>query len=328
VTRTGLGALLIASLLPLPAWAAVVVRLSPEAVVRGEEIALGDVATVEGDEPLAGRLRHVRLGPAPAPGVSQRMDPDYLRLRLSEASLDPAHVRLVMPDELVVKRAFQTVPGAAVIEAATRHIQERLGPAGPGAEPYALVALTRPSDLRAPLGSLEIVTQLPGEPAGQSAVSATVAVKVDGRSFQSIPLSFRVGRYRTVAVATRALDPRTVLGPADWRIERRSSTEIPSTALAAIAGTADLEVVQPVRAGEPLTQGAVRPRIVVRRGELVPLLLEGPGFRITAQGLAVTDARRGDSLRVVNPTSKRETVGTVEASGVVRVPFMGSGSDR
>ena len=51
-------------------------------------------------------------------------------------------------------------------------------------------------------------------------------------------------------------------------------------------------------------------------------------YRPPQMGLAVTDARRGDSLRVMNPTSKREAVGKVEASGIVRVPFRGAGSDQ
>ena len=57
--------LLAAASVPAGAVAAVTVRLSAESVVRAGEILLEDVATIEGDEPLARRLRQVRLGPAP-----------------------------------------------------------------------------------------------------------------------------------------------------------------------------------------------------------------------------------------------------------------------
>ena len=175
-----------------------------------------------------------------------------------------------------------------------------------------------------PVGIVEIVAQVPPEPPAQGAMGAEVTVKVDGRSYRTMLLSFRIGRLRPVLVAARALDSKAALGPGDWRVDRRSSTEIPATALSAIADGGDLEAAQPIREGEILTHGLVRRRLAVKRGDIVTLVVEGPGFRITTQGLAMTDARRGDSLRVMNPTSKREALGKVEASGIVRVPFHGS----
>jgi len=322
----GLGALVALGALPLPLWAGAIVRLAPEVVVRTDEISLGDLASIEGDEGLARRLRQVRLGPAPTPGMSQRIDASYLRLRLNEPGLEPHKVQVVAPDQVVITRAYQVLPGPAVVEAAIRWLQERLDVLAPDGGPYALVPLTRLGDLRIPAGALELVAQVQGELSPQGMVGATVTVAVDGRSYQTIPLSFRVGRYGSVAVAARALESKAVLGPGDWQIERRPATEIPAGALPAIPDGADLEAVRPIKAGEALTPTLVRQRILVRRGELVTLVLEGPGFRITTQGLAVTDARRGDSVRVLNPTSKRETLGKVEVPGIVRVPFREAGS--
>lgn len=324
----GLAALVAGGAAAWPAWAAVTVRVEGQATVRGDEILLGDVAVIAGDEDLAGRLRQVRLGPAPAPGGSQRIDPDYLRLRLSEPLLSPEQVQLIVPDQVVVMRSFQVVTGAAIIEAANRQLRERLDLGTSSDERYAVTALSRPADLRVPEGVVEVVAQIPVESAGSGAIGATLTVKVDGRSYQTMPVSFRIGRLRPVLVAARPLDAKALLGPSDWRLDRRQSTDIPASALLTIPDDADLEAAQPIREGEILTQALVRRRLAIKRGDLVTLVVEGPGFRITTHGLAVTDARRGDSLRVMNPTSKREAVGKVEASGIVRVPFRGSGSDQ
>jgi flagellar basal body P-ring formation protein FlgA len=188
--------------------------------------------------------------------------------------------------------------------------------------------LNQPADLRVPTGTVDFVTQLQGEPSLQGSVGATVTVKVDGRHYQTLPLSLRVGRYQDVVVAARALEPRSPLGPGDFRLEPRPSTEIPAGTLSALPDTMDLEVTRPVRAGEVIRPALLRQRIVIQRGELVRLLLEGPGFRITSQGVAITEARRGEVLRVLNPASKRETLGKVEGPGVVRVPFGEQGRDR
>src|SRR5205085_5895068 len=144
-----------------------------EAVVRADDIVLGDVATIEGDEDLASRLRPLRLGPSPAPGGSQRLDLDSLRVRLGEPQLEPERVRLSIPGQVVVARAFQVLSGAAVVDAASRQIQEPLGSGDPSREPYALVALSRPADTRVPVGAVELTTQHQGEPAVSSTLGAT-----------------------------------------------------------------------------------------------------------------------------------------------------------
>jgi len=315
-------------LVPAAVSAGVNVRVAPEATVQGNEIALGDVATVQGDEALARRLRKLIIGPAPLPGSSQRLDPGYLRLRLGEAQLEPSKVNLVIPDEVLVTRAFQVLTGAAIVEAASREVRQRLE-AQPGARgPWAVVAASRPADLRVPAGSVELVAQVQGDPSTQSSLGATVAIKVDGRPFQTVPLSLRVGRYQDVVVAARSLDTRSPLTAGDLRIEARPSTDIPEGALSSLPDLTDVDLTRSIREGEPLTAALLRRRVLVKRGELVTLLLEGPGFRIVAQGVASADARRGDMVKVLNATSKREAVGKVDGPGVVRVLFADLGRDR
>ena len=72
--------LALSGLMPAPVTAGVTVRVAAEATVHGNEIALGDVATVQGDEALARRLRKLVIGP----GSAARSEP-AARSRLSAA---------------------------------------------------------------------------------------------------------------------------------------------------------------------------------------------------------------------------------------------------
>jgi flagella basal body P-ring formation protein FlgA len=304
------------------AHAGVTVRVAPESVVHKDEIVLADVAAVEGDEPLASRVRGLRLGPSPVPGGQHRLDADSLRLRLRQPQIDLTKVQLVVPERVVVTRAYQVLPSAALVEAVSRQAMERLQeiePPGSLSGPYALTPVTRPSDLRLPTGDVELTARIQDMTPPVTFVAGTVAVRVNGREYQSIPVNFRVGRMQTVVIATRTLDPRTVLAATDFRVESRPSTEVPFDALAELTGPADVEPMGIIRAGEVVTQRQLRPKLAVRRGETVTLLLESAQFRITTQGLARDDARRGDPVRVVNPTSQRDVLGRVEGPGVVRV---------
>lgn len=307
--------------------AAVTVRLSAESVVSAEEILLEDVATIEGDEPLARRLRQVRLGPAPPPGVTHRLDPGSLRLRLREPGLDPGKVLVVGPEEMRVTRAFQLLTGSAVVEAAAREARERLSALDPRGGPWAVVPLAAPPDLRVPTGTLELAVRVQEPKPPVTLLAAMVAARVDGREYRAVPVALRVGRYESVVVAVRALGPGAELAAADFRLEARSSTELPRGALASLADPARVELTRPVKPGEVMTQAVLRPRLAIKRGEMVTVLLDGRGFRIRAQGRAESDGRHGEAIRVMNLSSRREVLARVEGPGLVRIPFDGAGSE-
>jgi len=159
-------------------------------------------------------------------------------------------------------------------------------------------------------------------------MAATVTVRVNGRERHQAVLTFQLTRLVNVIVVVRPARA------APHTRRRRLPPGAPGRrggapdALTELTDPLDLEVVRTVQTGEVLTPRVIRPRIVIKRGELVTLLLEGDGFRITTQGQASDDARRGDTVRVLNVASKREVVGSVEGSGVVRVPYRKLGADR
>lgn len=285
--------------------------------VEGDELTLADLAEVEDDPVLASRLAGVRLGPAPPPGESRRVDPGWVRLRLREQA---PGARLRVPPEIVVARAWQPLAAGTLVGAARRALETTLD--GDGAR-AVLVPVSTPGDLRIPRGRVELAAR-PQDRAAGPFVSALVTVRVDGRDQQTVPVTFRVDRLRPVVVAQRSLDPRRPLGAGDTRVEWRPAAEVPAGALGSLEAGADLEVVRAVRAGEVLTEALVRPRVAVRRGEPVTLVVEAPGLRVTALGTAQEDGRRGEPVRVINPTSRREILGLVEGPGLVRVPFPGT----
>jgi flagella basal body P-ring formation protein FlgA len=306
----------------------VMIRLAPEVTVHGDEIALSEIADVEGDGPLADRLRALRLVPAPPPGATQPVAAETVRARLITAGPDAARVPLAGAARVQVTRAFQTVRGADLVEAVRRDARTRLESAESRGEPTALVPISRPEDLKVPTGDLRLDTHVHEGTAGAPTLAATVTVRVNGRERHRAVLTFQVTRLVSVLVAARPLEPRRLLGADDFRQERRPVGEVPPDALREVPDATDLEATRPVQAGEVLSPRVLRTKIAVKRGELVTLLLEGEGFRITTQGRASEDARRGDAVRVLNVSSKREVLGWVEGGGVVRVPYRKLGAER
>ena len=301
--------------------APVKVRLAPEVIVHGDEIVVADIADVTGNGALADRVRALRVGPAPVAGATLPVAADAVRARLSSIGVDPASVELGGPARVLVTRAHQMIRAAELIEAVRRETRARFEAAELRGEPSSLMPIARPEDLRLPTGDVRFDVRVHESSAGAATLAATVTVRVNGREHRQVVLTFQLVRMVNVIVVTRALEPRRTLSASDFRHERRAVGEVPADFMADISDPSDLEVLRPVQAGEVLTPRVIRQRIAIKRGDLVTLLLEGDGFRITTQGQANDDARRGDAVRVLNVSSKREVIGLVEGGGVVRVPY-------
>ena len=66
---------------------------------------------------------------------------------------------------------------------------------------------------------------------------------------------------------------------------------------------------RPLRAGEMLRENDLRAPLLVSRNGLVTIVLRNGGMSLSAQGRALEDGARGETIRVVNVQSKR----TIEA---------------
>jgi flagella basal body P-ring formation protein FlgA len=74
-----------------------------------------------------------------------------------------------------------------------------------------------------------------------------------------------------------------------------------------------------LRPDNQITLADFAPPVLVARGDTVTLVFELPGIMLTARGTAQDSGIKGESVTVLNPTSKRIVHGTVVGQGKVQV---------
>jgi flagella basal body P-ring formation protein FlgA len=185
--------------------------------------------------------------------------------------------------------------------------------------------LAPPRELALPAGDVATrVSVQAGSLAGGQMTVLVEAIVTDargGRTARSATVSLAVRAQQDVLVVVRDLPRGAIVASGDVRRERRPSDRMPRGPLTDPADAVGKEMQRGAAPGEVLTASAVAPARAVRRGAVVTLLLEGPGFRIVARGVASEDGAVGQTIKVVNQVSRRELAGKVEDERTVRVPF-------
>lgn len=226
---------------------------------------------------------------------------------LAEAGVDPGAGRLSSDTLAATARAW---------------LLERLVPSP---DQPSVELLGAPRDIALPPGAVTTtVTLQSGSLTGGPVtllVEATVVDPAGHRVARSTTVTFKITGEQDVLVTTRELPRRTVVAAADLRVERRPSDRVPPSALRDLREAVGKEVVRSLAPGEVVAAAFLTAPAVVRRGSPVTLRLEGRGFTIVARGIAAEDGAQGQSIRVVNPASRREITGTVEDERTIRIPF-------
>ncbi len=217
---------------------------------------------------------------------------------------------------------IQRLPSEAVAELARGFVLERYGAelAGATIEPVGT-----PRELVLPAGEIATAVSLQaGSPSSGHLivlVEAAVAQPRGVRVERSATVTLRVNVARPVIVAVRELARGTVIQSRDLRVEQRPAERTPRGAITEMDLAAGKEVVRAVAPGEAVTTSAVASVRAIRRGAVVALVLQGPGFRIVARGIASEDGAVGETIRVVNQSSRREVSGRIDDDRTVRVSF-------
>ncbi len=139
----------------------------------------------------------------------------------------------------------------------------------------------------------------------------------DGRSFR---LTGRAVPVIAMPALTRTVPAGEVIEKADIGWIEIEAGRLPRDVLADIDAIVGKSARRPLPAGRLLRRRDVATPIVVRKGDLVTMIVVAPGLELSATGRVLENGGRGDMIRVMNVGSKRTIQAVVWSAGQVRIP--------
>ncbi len=291
------------------------ISLLGENEVTESIIRLGDIAAFNLDSKVEKALASVPVSQAPSPGEKLTLKSINIKRNLLKTKKVPQHLTWEGPGTVVVYRKGIEISGGRVQEIINEYLannSEILPEAKITFTPQSL-----PLPFVLPLGKLvyEVVPSHPGI-VGSSRFS--IIFKVDDSVVKNMSVRGKLKILGKVAVATNSLKRGSLIRPQDVTlavVDLGRSTDVTSNP-ADIIGK---KLKKTVQAGSPISQKIVETLPVIYRGQKVKIVLSTGSLLLTATGLAHSDGRLEEMIRVQNLSSNKILYCRVAAPGLVEV---------
>ena len=137
------------------------------------------------------------------------------------------------------------------------------------------------------------------QPAGSRSIGKiTVGVRCLAPSPWTVYLPAQVRVIGQYVLTSQPLPANHVLTATDFTLREGDLGSLPADVITDADTMLGYRAVSGLAAGAPLRSALLRPPLVVQQGQTTRLVMNGPGFSVQSQGQALTNASRGDRVRV------------------------------
>lgn len=325
IFRVGVLVLLMMILVPAPrgraaeSRAPTLVEVAGHSTVEGDRIALGQIARIEGsDRDLAARLETVPLGQSPLPGDSRNLTETDLLLRLRQSGIEATSIRLLFPEKATVVRRAVTIEAGQIREMVANFLQQHL----PRSDAACTVKDIRvPDRIVLPSGKVkyEIYSAHQGALIGTFPVA--IDFKVNEKHEKKVWATVTVEALTDVVVTVRPLGRFRPITEADIEVRRVDMADLPADAIGNPEDVIGKRTRVAVQSNMVLRTDLVELPPLVKRGDMVTILVQSEGLMITALGQVNKTGRQGERIPVVNFDSKKVIFARVLDANTVEVEY-------
>lgn len=299
-----------------PAPVKVEVRIKPTASVRGLDIRIGDFCEILPAGAKALELGRVEFGRSPTQGFARTIGRTELLAAIAGAGYDLSTLKIEGASESTVQAVIVEVPMQDVLESARTALQAVLSVEGGDVEVEVQKNLRKE---QAPPGrrSQELVARVRDGKTNPTSAVVDVEIVVDGETYRRVPVAFKLTRFQQVLRTVGPIRAGTELGPQNLELVREAVPQRTNLLLSDYSQVEGLVAARDLKSERLIMLADTAPPAVVRKGEIVTVVMDSGRVKITTRAMANEDAPLSGRITLTNLDSKKQLVGTVVAPGVV-----------
>lgn len=296
-----------------------VIRVYDRVEIESDDVLLGQIAGVEGSDPRwIQQLKDIVIGKAPLPGKSRQYDQRYLQMRLKQHQVDLSAIILEVPQRVEVVRSHVTIEEEEIRQIVSEFILRNISQDN---------KTVRIKDIRVPEAVIlskgriayKVSTPRGLELAGRCSIA--VDFSVDGHLQKRVWATATVEILGPVLVTRKPLGRYKPITEDDIELQTMDLTDLPADVMTDPGEVLGKRMRRAVGARIPLRADLIELPPLVKRGDLVTIVAESNGMKITTLGEVKKKGRLGERIPVVNMDTKKILHARVIDSKTVKVDF-------
>lgn len=316
--------LMVAVFLLMPAgknWASslIYIKVLENIEIDDDNIILGKIAKIEGnDSVLIENLRQIIIANAPLPGKSRKLEGDLFKLRLKQNSVDLNRLDLRIPPKVIVTRRFIEVSREEIQALVSNYLLEHM-PAVGGDVRIKEVQVAEA--LKLPTGRVTYKLNPPRNLKMLGKIPISIHFDVNGNYQKRVWATATVEVLAEVVVTKRPLGRHKPLTEDDFELQRMDLSNVPANVITEPEAILGKRTRRAIGAKTILRADLIEFPPLVKRGDLVMIIAESDGFKITALGQVKKRGRLGERIPVINFDSKKILYARVVDANTVKVDY-------
>lgn len=284
--------------------------------VRGEKLTVGDLANIS-PEHKAKEFKDKCLFHAPDPGQTRQYKAQTLMAYVQEAVHEAEKLQWTGADVVTVRQKGQLISKKRIYKIIDNYIQEQLSQVPESQIKFEVQSMPEPFTLPHGQISYEVV---PSSPNMIDSRQFSIIFRMHGDVVKNIRVRGQIHAFDKVAVARYQLRRDQVIEEDDIKMVSKDITSCTNPVLnkELVLGK---EVKRGIYPGQVLEKRwLVRPNLV-ERGQTITMYISKGSLMISALGVACSDAKKDQVIKVKNIGSQKEVYCKVVSSNKALVEY-------
>ena len=295
------------------------IRLLEKVEINAATISLGEIARINGaDRQLVQRLKEVDIGKAPLPGRSRVIEIDYIRLRLKQNGFSSEDFDLQSSSPVEITRGHIEIDQQKIEKIVSHYLRATVLKGNNIAQ---IKDLRVPERIILPKGHITYQVTAPRNTNYLGKIPLAVHFNVDGQFQKKIWTSATIEMFVDVVVAAKPLRKHKTITEDVIELRKMDLAHLPADVITDPQSVLGKRTRSTISAKTVLRADLIELPPLVKRGDIVVIVAESKGLRITALGKAKHKGRLGERIPVENFDSKKILNAQVLDAKTVSVEF-------
>ncbi len=295
------------------------VRVQEQVEINNNEVLLGQIASIEGnDSQLIQQLKEIVISKAPVAGKTRQYELRHFQKRLEQHGMDMTTVRLQVPRRVLITRSYVEIDKPKIEKIITDYIMQNT-PRDNGM--VRIKAVHVPDKVILPKGRIAYKVKASRRRQLMGNCSLAVDFSVNGHTKKRIWATAQVEVLGTVVVTRKPLGRYKPITEDDIILQTMDLANLPSNVLTDPDAVLGKRTKRAIGVQTPLRADVIELPPLVKRGDLVTIIVESEGLKVTARGLVKKKGRLGERIPVVNVDSKKVLYARVVDPNTVKIDF-------